>query len=110
MGQPRSIQRTSVKRSSSVSAWTLPLFTASGGILGANPALVIQGQTGGRLVQLLRMAGDATAIEDRFDVFEKLDHLGSGLITQACLVLGVPLLARLVELFRRHQRRLLGEI
>src|SRR5712691_7274538 len=31
MGQPRSIQRISVRRSSSVRGFTLPAFTASGG-------------------------------------------------------------------------------
>src|SRR5206468_558400 len=63
-----------------------------GGILGADQAFVIQDQFAGRLVQLLRMTGDATALEDWFDIAEILDRLGTGLEAQAGLVLGVPLL------------------
>ena len=62
------------------------------------------------LSALLRVAGDAAAVEDRLDVAVKLDVLDALREAQAGLVLRVPLLAGLVVLLVGQERRLLGQV
>src|SRR5262249_5288965 len=76
------------------------------GVLCVDHAVVIQHQISGRLVRVLRVTRNTTALEDRLDVAEVLYGLHARLETQASLFARVPLLARFVELPAREQRRL----
>src|SRR5262245_54629169 len=88
----------------SVGAGQLQVEAQAGGVRRADDAgVVVQGELASRL--LAGVAGDARAIEDRPHVAEIFDVLRPLLEAQAAGVVGVPLLARLVERLARYKGR-----
>src|SRR5579872_7546076 len=73
--------------------------------LSIDDALVIQHELSCRLVPLLRVAGDAAALQDRLDVAVVLDGRGRLDVAHSCFILGVPLLAGLIVLLAGEERR-----
>src|ERR1051326_6469944 len=67
--------------------------------------VVIQDQVAGRLLRLLRVTGDTTALENRLDVTMELDVLHALREAQTGFILGIPLLAGLVLLLAGQQGR-----
>src|SRR5262249_28218195 len=79
-------------------------------VLRRDDGVVVQYQVARRLLRLARVAGDAATLEDRLDVAVVLHALRTLLVTQARLLLRVPLLAGLVAHLRCNQRRAGGQV